>query len=436
MRATTSKVLMVMGTLCPCQGVWAEPASREDAGVERSAMRTSLYGYVEGRFEKVAKTPTGAAEPNGDPARESNPHEFDVPAVHVMVQSLILERYRVFLNLASPGAGSPGDDEPVVLRNAWVEAPIVGNYLKLRLGKTYRRFGLYNEQLDAVPDFPGIEPPELLDADHLMLTRTTNLMLHGSISWMESTVSYAVQTGNDERLGSQVPIGLDLRYDYGSMLRLGTSFYTSSGDAGPTRDVGDGSPKGGVANWMAEDSYYVVGGYAQLNLGALLLQAEYWNAHHRGKRDPAAVIALLGAGLNARQLARFGLNGQSPSEADVRVEADYRVETFYARAAYEFVLEDSDDDAWVWSITPYLQADFYKNPETIRSKAHGGDNEAGLSDSGKFLKLTAGLIARPSSDIALKLDGSVHVQRVLGQQTAYPEIRVSLAYFFELLGAL
>jgi hypothetical protein len=99
--------------------------------------------------------------------------------LNVMVQGTVLERYRYFLNLAAPKAGEIGDDVLIGVRNAWVEAPLVGDALQVRLGKTYRRFGLYNEILDATPTFIGIEPPELFDADHLMLTRTTNLMLSG-----------------------------------------------------------------------------------------------------------------------------------------------------------------------------------------------------------------------------------------------------------------
>jgi hypothetical protein len=30
-----------------------------------------------------------------------------------------------------------------------------------------------------IPNVIGIEPPEILDSDHLMVTRTTNFMVHG-----------------------------------------------------------------------------------------------------------------------------------------------------------------------------------------------------------------------------------------------------------------
>ena len=85
---------------------------------------------------------------------------------------------------AGGGGGPPAtpDDEPLSVRNAWVEVPIYRDRVLLRVGKTYRRFGLYNEILDAVPTFIGIEPPELFDKDHLIVTRTTNVMLHGTLN--------------------------------------------------------------------------------------------------------------------------------------------------------------------------------------------------------------------------------------------------------------
>jgi hypothetical protein len=99
------------------------------------------------------------------------------------------------LNLAAPGSGSKVEDLSLLVRNAWVEAPLIDGSLILRAGKLYRRFGLSNEILDATPTFIGIEAPELFDEDHLLLTRTTNLMLHGSLGFDSGVVNYALTTG-------------------------------------------------------------------------------------------------------------------------------------------------------------------------------------------------------------------------------------------------
>lgn len=83
-------------------------------------------------------------------------------------------------------------------------------------------------------------------------------------------------------------------------------------------------------------------------------------------------------------------------------------------------------------LTPYAQWDHYENPETIASKSFGGDGEAGLTDDGAFDKATVGTIYRPISPVALKLDGSAHIQDFNGKQEIYPEIRLSFSYFWQL----
>ncbi len=388
--------------------------------------QTRLYGYIDSFWEKVGSTPAGVDE-NGETLTESNPHEFDVLNFNIMVQGVVADRFRYFLNLAAPSAGSATVDQTVAVRNAWVEARIWENYINVRFGKTYRRFGLYNEILDAVPTFIGIEPPELFDSDHLIVTRTTNLMLHGLIPFGDNAFSYAVSTGNDERSSDQIPIGLDLRFDISTMLRVGTSFYTTSGNAAPSRAVGDGSPAGGVINWMDRDRYTVFGGYLQLTIRGLLAQVAYWQAEHDARRNPDAIAQVAAqSDLNPRQLARFFTDPTSPTAANAIRNADYRVQTFYIRSGYEFSLTDT------MTLTPYVQLDWYRNPETVAAKDVGGDNEAGLSDDGEFYKGTVGVVFRPIPSVALKVDGSGHLQQFNGETNFYPEIRVSLSYLWEL----
>jgi hypothetical protein len=400
-----------------------EAFAAEESFFEAAPLATAkLYGFIEAYVEKVAETPAGVE--NGKTVFEENPHEFDVPSLHVMVQGTIANQYRYFLNLAGPGSGSPVNDEHIVVRNAWVEIPVAGDGLQIRAGKTYRRFGLYNEVLDATPTFLGIEPPELFDKDHPLLTRTTNLMVHGRFSAGEHAFSYAIMTGNDEREGGQFPIGLDLSYELGTQLRFGTSFYTTAGDATPAT-TDDGDNVGGVARWMAKDSYEVFGAYGQVREEGLQVEAEFWVSPHRAERDPAAVLGLQGAGLNPRQLERFGLNGASPTEGDVPVKAEYTITTGYVRLGYAF-------ETGVGEFTPYGQFDFYRNEETIGNKDFGGDNEAGLSDDGQFFKPTFGLIYRPDPAIALKVDGSSHIQKYNGETIQYPEVRASLSYLWQL----
>lgn len=401
-----------------------EPFGYEEETADR-IFDTRFYGYIDSYWEKVANTPAGV-NGAGDTVFESNPHEFDVLNLHVMVQGTILNRFRYFVNLAGPGSGGSTSDTAIAIRNAWVEADIVRDAFVVRVGKTYRRFGLYNEILDATPTFIGIEPPELFDNDHLMLTRTTNLMIHGAIPFGENVFSYSLATGNDERSSDQVPLGLDVHLDFGTTFRVGSSFYSSNGDAAPSRSVGQGSPGGGVVNWMRNDEFLVFGGYLQVTWDAFIFQAAYWQAVHNATRDPDQVALLpttCGAGmdcLNARQLERF-FNAGVPD-----TDGDYSVRTFYVRTGYEFDLGGPG------TLTPYGQFDYYSNPETVASKSAGGDNEAGLADNGEFFKLTAGAIYRPIPAVALKVDGSAHIQQFNNSTVIYPEIRVSLSYLWEL----
>jgi hypothetical protein len=296
--------------------------------------------------------------------------------------------------------------------------------LLIRAGKTYRRFGLYNEILDAVPTFIGIESPELFDKDHLMLTRTTNFMAHGAVNFDDVALNYSLATGTDERDIHSFPVGGDVHVTIGSLLKLGTSFYWSGGDALPTREVGDGSPKGGVINWMERDRYYVLGGYGQLDWEGLIVQMEYWQAQHDATRNVDSTLALAEAALNAAQRNRFFVGGDPAN--GINSNADYTVRTFYTRVGYDIKVGTESD------IIPYAQIDYYANPETINEKDFGGDNEAGLSDDGKFIKLTAGAVLRPVPAVAFKVDGSCHIQKFNARTEVYPEIRLSLSYLWEL----
>ncbi len=396
-------------------------------GIQPEVFTARLYGFIDAHFEQVAKTPV-AVDEDGETVMASNPSEIDVTNFNVMLQGTVYSRYRYFVNLASPGAGSPAEDAVLAVRNAWVELPLFREYFNFRIGKTYRRFGLYNELLDAIPTFIGIEPPEMFDDDHLLLTRTTNIMLHGTFAAQDSSFSYALSTGTDEREGHQVPIGADLRYDFRNNFRIGTSYYTTNGDAVPSKELGEGAPLGGVATWMDEDEFSVTGGYGQVTAAGFILQAEFWLARHNGTRNAEKIMTLATMAdppLNERQLEEFGFS--DPENPQPNLDASYNVKTGYIRTGYSFPVKN-------WSLTPYAQFDYYDNPEIINDSDNGGDNEAGLADDGVFYKSTLGLVIRPVSFIAVKIDGSTHTQKFNGETVTYPEIRSSFSFYWELGG--
>lgn len=380
---------------------------------QASKMKTSMYGYVEGYFEKVEKSPTrtgGTSTTEGTPIRVSNPHEFDTPNVNFMMKANFDRQYSAFLNMDASGS-------TVAVKNAWFQSNILGDLLALRIGKMYRPFGLYNERLDAVPTYIGIEPPELFDGDHLLLTRTTNFMLHGEADIGGNTLRYALTTGNDERLGGEVPLGGDVRYSMSTGdtdITIGTSFYFSNG----AKYTGEG----GVAKWMSSDNYDVMGYYLEAQHNAFQFQAAYFQADHDAVRSGSTLQGIGTAKLNNEQITRL-CAGDMSTCADSSVS--YEVKTWYTRLGYSMDLSFGE-------LTPYVQWDVYENPEMIANKDDGGDNEAGIADDGKFTKQTLGIVYRPDPRIAIKLDASNHAQKIEGKDVNYSEIRSSFSYVWTL----
>ncbi len=388
-------------------------------GTIQASTGIKTYGYFSVNYEDVGKLPD----------KTNSPGEFTYPHLNLMFQATSGNNFRTYVNLS-------GDDADVInVRNYWGEY-VYRDYLKFRAGKIYRPFDLFNEKLDAVPTYLGIEPPELFDKDHLLLPRTDNFLVHGNIPLSGNMLKYAVMTGNSEIVSNSRPVSWDLNYNVENYL-IGTSGYYSNEKDGPVMGVGEGSPNGGILPWMASDKYSVLGGYAQAKFGGLLVQGAYWTAKHNAVRDPAKVLSINRGRLNQRQLERFGLDVASPTTADVKTEAKYDINTYYIRFGY--TLPEGFIPGVTWELTPFLFLDYYSNPETIAKKSDGGDNEAGVSDDGKFTKPTIGIAIRPNSSVALKIDASTHQYKwtdpadvAAGSKNVhYEEIRFDLSFFFE-----
>ncbi len=381
--------------------------------------KVNIYGYLSWRVEKVFDEPSIE---NGETVTNDAPREITIPSFNLMMQAKVDDKSKVFINLD----GQDGED--VTVANVWGEYRI-NSLLNIRLGRSYRRFGLYNEILDAVPTYIGIEPPELFDGDHLILSRDTLAIVHGLKPIGDGEFRYSFSIDNGEGGPSEddnLPIGYDLRYEWGlGDYVIGTSGYTSGGETTSDVSVGEGSPDTGVLPWMAADDFSVFGLYAQFQLNNLTLQMAYWEASHEATRDPESVVTVVeNAGINAAQRARFLIDPNGPNTvANVDTNGDYDITTWYFRAGYSFQTQHGQ-------IQPYFQWDFYENPETIQNKDFGGDNEAGLADDGKFTKPTIGVIFRPSPQLAAKLDFSTHLQEFNGSDESYPEIRFDVSYIF------
>jgi hypothetical protein len=381
-----------------------------------------VYGYFSTRLEKTFETRSASGI-----VGEGSVPEWSYPFVNIMGQSRISDKIRVFFNLNGSKAAA------VDIRNIWGEYSF-SNAFSIRIGKIYRKFGLYNEILDAVPTYYGIEPPELFDADHLMISRTTTAMVYGACDLGGGSLQYSASTDNGEGdpLSSPesgaVPFAYDVRYTFGGGdYTVGTSGYTSGGRALPNVDVGKGSPKSGVLPWMEFDHFNVMGAYAEARVGAFTVQGEYWSSSHNAMRDPAKVVVIAPKANNDNQLARFLINpsGSKTSLANVNVVANFKVQTWYVRGGYSF-------ETGIGEIGPYFQWDWYSNPETIANKTYGGDDEAGVADDGVFNKSTLGVLYRPSPEIAVKFDQSFHFYKYNGESVRYPEVRLDFSFTFGL----
>ena len=386
--------------------------------------KLSIFGYFSVNIEDVMKAPSGI-DAGGKTTYENSAVEFAYPHFDLMLLSMPTDRLKIFVDIGYM------DKEELELVNYFGEYSF-SDAFKLSIGKRLRVFGLFNENLQAVPTYLGIEPPELFDKDHLMLERNTTIMLGGNFFLGKGSLRYTLSTSQGESANKHRPLGWDIRWEYEDKLIIGHSGYYSS-QKSSTRDVGEGSPRGGIAPWMDHDTFFVYGAFAQLELSKFTLKAAVWKASHDAVRDPAKVEILAEeAGLNATQMKRFGLGAYSPGDdvpqSAVITDVKYDVTTFYIRVGYTIDLSKK-----LGTITPYFFWDFYKNPESIENKTYGGDGEAGQADDGQFHKPTIGFVYRPNLHWAIKVDASSHIFKFNGENVHYQEIRFDVSYFFSAL---
>jgi len=401
-------------------------------GIKLYDDRFMLYGFINANVEKVMNVPSVNGE--NQTVTASEPISWSpVQNFHLYGSGNLSKNIGVFFNLAY-------NDGAIEVREAYGNFKL-SNAWQIRVGQMYRRFGLYNERLDQIPTFVGIEPPELFDTDHLFLTRTTNLMLHGERLLSQGKFMYALTSGQAEGGSSQdiIPLGWDFRYQSDKQgIIVGTSGYSSGingQNAVSTVGFGDGPARGGILPWMDGDQFAVFGGFVEKRINRFLIQSAFWRTEHNAIRNAENVLTMVReAGINQTQRNRFlGANaGKSDAELtanDVVTEVNYAAHTFYTRLSYSL---QSD----VGQFVPYVFYDELSNPEVIANKAFGGDNEAGITDDGRFTKLSAGVVYRPINKVAIKLDMSSHVQQLNGERVSYPEVRLDFSFGFDALSGL
>lgn len=384
--------------------------------------KLAIYGYMSANVEKVFSELS--TNENGQTVKTTAPHEWSLPHFHLFLRAKPAKNIETFVNIAT---------EEMEVRNMWGNIKIRDGF-QIKMGKVYRKFGLFNEKMDEVPTYLGIEPPELFDGDHLILPRLTTFVVHGEVKSPTATYSYNFCTDNGENGPAEgvFPLGWDFRAKFHGKAVVGFSGYFSSiGNEEITSSisVGEGSPEGGILPWMESDSYKVFGGFSEVQVKNFLFKAAYWQANHNFTRDPASVLTVANSTtLNDFQRTRFfgdnaSLATASLTEGDVITEGSYSVKTAYFRAGY-FIYTDHG------TFAPFAFFDWMNHPETIAKKTYGGDNESGVADDGKFYKYTIGLSYKPVEQAAIKLDHSSHIQRYNGKSEMYPEFRLDVSYLF------
>ncbi|MFH1314739.1 MAG: hypothetical protein ABIJ00_16160, partial [Candidatus Eisenbacteria bacterium] len=396
-----------------------------EMGDENDPFGLTIYGYLRANVEQVFAIPSVGS--SGETQKNSDPMEWADPAVHLYGKSRLTDNIDILFILHGNGEG-------IRVGSAWGNLR-VADELQFKVGTQYRRFGLFNEKLDELPAFVGIEPPELFDNDHLMLPRLTMFTIHGTTEIGNGSLLYSLDTDNGEG-GAQHgvhPFGADIRYKT-DVLIVGLSGYLSTLGDGRTEStvaVGDGSPRGGVMPWMSGDKYHVFGGFIETTWRRFILQTAYWMGDHNAKRDPDDVLTVVrNAGISTLQRERFlGANASKADSMltadDVDVDVEYTARTAYFRLGYVIPTR-------LGSVIPYAHWDWMYHPESIQSKTYGGDNETGFADDGEFTKYSAGVVYKPASGVAIKIDASQHSQKFNGEMEAYPEIRVDFSYSFKM----
>lgn len=383
-----------------------------------------VYGFSSLFFEKVGPLSNAPSGDNGDPAA------FDFANLNLMFQANVSEKVRAFVNLR-------GTDQ-FDIQNYWGEY-IVSDQLKFRSGKIYRRFGQFNELLDAVPTYLGFEPPEIYDGDHLLIPRTGVFMVHGGTGMGDNYLNYSYMLDGDDNLLASDGDGnstLSHTFDVNAnildyRLTVGASAFFANNESGPAVGVGEGAPRGGTLGWMDTDTYNAFSAYFSGRFDRWTIKGAYFYSNHDAQRNPEAVSFIAqNTNLNANQIENFfGANYNGTfAPADVVRDANYDITAWYLRFGY--TIPKSKVPTSFAEVTPYLLLDGYQNPETIADKAFGGDGEAGIADDGRFFKPTFGFAFRFTPAVVLKIDASSHFQEINGSTEYYNEFRMDLSFQF------
>lgn len=408
----------------PMCALWAGLASPAQAQVAPAASEVRLRGFVEARLAKgTGLPPINVDHKEGsDPQRkpESQPLWFGLPEFRARLDASARDRLTASINLWVPAISTGHVESHGPLSEAWVDTVILPALLSVRLGLFSRPFGLYGESYGRTALFLGVEPPEYLDRDHPLLTRATHVMLHGAVQSGGHALTYSAMTGREEVSNTAIPLGVDLRYTFEDKVVVGTSLGWSGGRVAPASGSDFYDARGGAAPWARLEEYLVYGGFGRLSLGGLRLEAELFRADHSIERDPVALEPV------CRAVPGWQWDRLRCSRGNHKAYP-YTVTTGTVLAAYVF----EDGPFGLRALAPYVRAETYRNPETVRPIGLGGDEEAGLTSDGRFDKYALGLAMRPTPALSIRIEECQHRQSIEGKDRPTREARLSLTYAWD-----
>lgn len=210
--------------------------------------RIRINGYTSFEFEKQLSE-EGAGDPNGS---------FDADAFDLVFNIQASERIRAAADITwEHGAASEDDRGNVALEYGFVEYAF-SDLFKLRAGKMFTPFGVYNEIHTAKPAFLSVkeaastnQTDRILEEAYRFYPRWgAGIALHGDAVVGDKNLSYDVLVANGESAetnpfeeddNSAKSVTARVRFEPGESLRLGYSFYHDAlGDPGYDRLLSHG----------------------------------------------------------------------------------------------------------------------------------------------------------------------------------------------------
>jgi predicted porin len=189
-------------------------------------------GYSSFEFERLLGD-EGRGDPNGS---------FDADLFDLVINATPSDRLRVAADLTwEHGAATEDGRGNVAVEYAFAEY-VVQDWLKLRAGKMFTHFGIYNEIHTAKPAFLTVKEPQATNkndrfgSDLRFYPRWgTGLALAGSVDLADDNLEYIVQLTNGEQEqtnpyeeddNAAKAISARVRYQASPRLTLGASVYT------------------------------------------------------------------------------------------------------------------------------------------------------------------------------------------------------------------